>query len=151
MVEITTNATLKLNSLFSYRGMIKKDDIEMLACELREKIHSLGAIEVGEPIVATYFTDEDSAEVEMLFPIDKQISSGPNMQYKEKIEIVNAVKLSYKGNFTGLDNACEKLNDYISENKLQPITASYSISKTYDKIADKVETEIYIGINPNKI
>lgn len=151
MIKITANTTLELDNLFSYRGTIQKSDIDMLALELKEKIKSLGATETGMPIVATYFTDDDSAEVEMLFPVDKKISSAPNMTYKQKIKIVNAIKLSYKGNFAGLDDACEKLNDYISENKLQPITASYSISKTYDKIADKVETEIYIGINPNKI
>lgn len=150
MIKITTNTTLELHNLFSYRGMIQKSDIDILALELKEKIKSLGAMETGEPIVATYFTDDESAEVEMLFPVNKEISSGPNMTYKQKVKIVNAVKLSYNGNFAGLDDACEKLNDYISKNKLQPITASYSISKIYDKLTDKVETEIYIGINPNE-
>lgn len=150
MTKIITGQTLEIMNLFSFRGMIQKCDIEILASELKEKLHSLGAIETGDPIVATYFTDDESAEVEMIIPIDKEVPSGHNMRYKNKIKIVNAVKMSYTGNFAGLDNACEKLNDYLSNNKLQPITASYSISKVYNKADDKVETEIYIGINPNE-
>lgn len=149
MIEIKTGQTLEAKHLFSFRGLAKEDELHVLAAELNERIKKLGAKQIDETIVATYSVGDDFTEVEMLIPIDREVSDGINMRFKEGIKIVNALMLSYKGNIKGVTEACEKLNDYIIENKLKPITAAYSISKVYDVELDKAETEIYIGINPN--
>ena len=88
--------------------------------------------------------------LELICPIDKKIESIERYVYKEKIKIVNAVMMSYKGNPTGLQEACNELNKYIMENKLQPITVGYNVTKKIDILdINNAEIDVYVGINPN--
>ena len=63
---------------------------------------------------------------------------------------MNAVVASYRGNPMGLQNACNELNQYIMENKLQPITVGYNVTKKVDPLnIDNTEIDVYVGISPN--
>ena len=62
-------------------------------------------------------------------PIDKSIDSTDKFAFKNYIKIINAVVASYKGRPIGLQEACNQLNQYIMEHKLQPITVGYNVTK----------------------
>ena len=58
--------------------------------------------------------------------------------------------MSYKGNPNGLQEACNELNKYIIDNKLQPITVGYNVTKKIDPLdINNAEIDVYVGINPN--
>ena len=60
---------------------------------------------IGNPVMATFEVDGTNMDIELIFPIDKKIDSTERYVYKEKIKIVNAVMMSYKGNPNGLQEA----------------------------------------------
>lgn len=50
----------------------------------------------------------------------------------------------------GLQNACNQLNQYIMEHKLQLITVGYSVTKKTDILnPENTEIGVCMGINPN--
>ena len=57
---------------------------------------------------------------------------------------------AYKGHPIGLQEACNHLNKYIVENKLQPITVGYNVTKKMDMLSlQNTEIDVYVGISPN--
>lgn len=150
MFKITTGEKLELHHLITFRGNAEQCELETISKDIEEKIEFFGAKKVSNPIVATYNVDGAVMDIELLIPIDREIDNIGNYIYKEKIMIVNAAKLSYKGNPSGLQDACNELNQYMEKNGLQPITVGYNITKHVDFInIDNSEIEIYVGINPN--
>ena len=73
-------------------------------------------------------------DVELLMPVDKSVASTHKFVFKNQIKIVNAVVASYKGHLMGLQDACNQLNQYIMEHKLQPITVGYNVTKKTDML-----------------
>ncbi len=68
-------------------------------------------------------------------PIDRSIASTDRFVFKNQINIVNAVTASYKGHPMGLQEACNQLNQYITEHRLQPITVGYNVTKRTDMLS----------------
>ena len=83
-------------------------------------------------------------------PIDRSIASTDRFVFKNQIKIVNAVVACYKGHPMGLQEACNQLNQYIVEHKLQPITVGYNVTKKTDILnPENTEIDVYVGISPN--
>ena len=104
-------------------------------------IHSSCAKKSGTPITATYGVEGNTIDMELLMPIDRSIASTDRFVFKNQIKIVNAVVACYKGHPMGLQEACNQLNQYIVEHKLQPITVGYNVTKKTD-ILNPENTEI---------
>lgn len=152
MFEIKNNQELKLENVLSFRGKIQQCEIEDIGRDMESILHKLGAKRNANPVTATFGIDKDIIDVEILFPIDKCISGADIGKYifKEKVQIVNAVVVTYKGHPNGLQDACNELNRYIVENNLQPITVGYNVTKYEDKMnINNTEIDVYVGINPN--
>lgn len=150
MSEIKRNQELEVKDVLSFRGKIKPQELDAVVKDMECKIKEVGAERIGNPITATYMVDKDGIDVEVLLPISKGLDNIGEYKYKERIKIVNAVLLSYKGNPVGLQNACNELNQYIVDNQLQPITVGYNITKHIDTInVENTEIDVYVGINPN--
>lgn len=50
----------------------------------------------------------------------------------------------------GLQDACNQLNQYIMERRLQPITVGYNVTKKTDMLSpENTEIDVYVGISPN--
>ena len=114
------------------------------------KVQELGANLIGNLITATFGIEGEYIDVELFAPIDKHVENIDKYSYKEKLKIVNAVVVSYKGNPSGLQMACNELNQYIVENKLQPITVGYNVTKYIESCnLENAEIDVYVGINPN--
>lgn len=150
MNEIKTNQELEVNNILTFRGKVKPQELDSIVKDMELKMKDVGIERVGKPITATYAMDNEGVDVEVLLPINKSMGNIGIYKFKERIKIVNAVLLSYKGNPAGLQNACNELNRYMAENQLQPITVGYNITKHIDTInVENTEIDVYVGINPN--
>lgn len=152
MTEITINETLEVNHILSYRAKIKMAEFNKVATAMEEKMRQRGIKRVANAITATFAVENDAMDMELLIPIDKKVENFEEYKYKEKLKLVNAARLTYKGNPAGLQNACNELNQYIAERQLQPITVGYNVTKHMDPInMDNTEIHVYVGINPNEL
>lgn len=150
MLEIKENQELQVVNLLSYRGKVRQVEIENIGKEMENYIQKVGAKRVGNPITATYAVEGDMIDIELLMPIDKSIDSTDKFVFKNQIKIVNAVIAVYKGHPMGLQDACNQLNQYIMEHKLQPITVGYNVTKKTDMLnPENTEIDVYVGISPN--
>ncbi|MEE0861614.1 MAG: hypothetical protein U0L79_01355 [Lachnospiraceae bacterium] len=150
MIEIKMGQTLELDNVLSFRGKLTQSEVEQVGRDMETKISDVNAKLIGHPIMATFAVDSTKLDMELICPIDKKINSVGEYVYKEKIKIINAVMMSYKGNPDGLQEACNELNKYIIDNKLQPITVGYNVTKKIDPLdINNAEIDVYVGINPN--
>lgn len=101
-------------------------------------------------IMEGYGVNADKVDIELLMPIDRKLATSDKFTYKEKLKIVNAVVAKYKVYPNGLQDACNELNRYIMEHKLQPITVGYNVTKKTDMLnPENTEIDVYVGISPN--
>lgn len=150
MLEIKENQELNVTNVLSYRGKIKQAELENIGKEMESYIQNAGAKRLGNPITATYAVEGNKLDIELLMPIDKSIDSTDKFAFKNYIKIINAVVASYKGRPIGLQEACNQLNQYIMEHKLQPKTVGYNVTKKTDMLnPENTEIDVYVGISPN--
>lgn len=150
MLEIKENQELQVVNLLSYRAKVRQAELENIGKEMENYIQNAGAKRVGNPITATYAIEGDTIDVELLMPINMIINSTDKFVFKSQIKIVNAVVAAYKGHPIGLQDACNQLNQYIMEHKLQPITVGYNVTKKMDMLnPENTEIDVYVGISPN--
>lgn len=150
MLEIKENQELQVANLLSYRGKVRQAEIENIGQEMESYIQNAGAKRVGDPITATYAIEGDTIDIELLMQIDMSIDSTDKFVFKSQIKIINAVVVAYKGHPIGLQDACNQLNQYIMEHKLQPITVGYNVTKKTDILnLENTEIDVYVGISPN--
>ena len=113
-------------------------------------IQNAGAKREGNPITVTYAVEGNMIDLELIMPINKIIDSTDKFIFKSQLKIVNAVLAAYRGHPSGLQGACNQLNQYIIEHELQPITMGYNVTKKTDRInPENTEIDIYVGISPN--
>ena len=150
MTEIKTGQTLELNNVLSYRGKVKQSELEVVGKALEQEAVLAGAKVVGNPVTATYTVEQDEIDMELLLPLDREITPQERYVFKKEIRIVNAVMAAYKGHPMGLQDACNQLNQYIVEHGLQPITVGYNVTKKTDMLClENTEVDVYVGISPN--
>lgn len=145
-----TRERLIYGRILYFRGKISRSEMDKVGTDMEARINEAGAMKAGNPVTATFGIEGEYLDVEILQPINKNIGSIGDYQFKEKIKIVNAVVASYKGNPIGLQGACNELNQYITEKKLQPITVGYNVPKHINPVSiEDTEIDIYVGISPN--
>ena len=150
MIDIKENQKLDIDNVLSYRGKVRQAELEGIGKEMEIYIQKSGAERAGSPATATYGVEGDEIDIELLMPIDKKIDSTDIFLFKSKIKIVNAVVMCYKGHPIGLQEACNQLNQYIMEHKLQPKTVGYNVTKKTDMLnPENTEIDVYVGISPN--
>lgn len=150
MLEIKVGEKLEVDSLISFHGKINQNELDEIGRNMEKRIQDAGAKKIGNPITAIYSVEGSLMDLELLIPVDKVMEDTEGYKFKEKLNIVNAAKLSYKGHPNGLQNACNELNQYIVNNKLHPITVGYNITR-HAELAnpDNTEIDVYVGISPN--
>lgn len=152
MVEIKTGKELLLENVLSFRGIINQAGMQETGMDMENVIKEAGLKRKGTPVTATYDMKDGNIDIEILIPVEGDLSKINNNKYKvkEKVHIVNAVAVNYIGNPSGLQTAYDELNKYIADNGLQAITVGYSITKRMNPTdMDNTQIEIYVGINPN--
>lgn len=150
MTEIKENQEFELKNILSYRGKVCPNQMESLGKDMEAKINEVGAKRLNYPVTAIFGVEGEKIDVEILMQVDRKIEDIGEYIFKEKIKIVNAVMICYKGDPKGLQKSCDELNQYILEKRLQPITAGYNVTQKIDPInIDNTEINVYVGINPN--
>jgi len=150
MIEIKEKQELKVEKLLSFRGKVSQAELEAVSKDMQNVIATQGAKQVGSAITATFAMENGMLDIEILVPVDKPMESVGRYSYKEQLHLVNAVVAVYRGHPVGLQETVEKLNQYMLDNQLQPITVGYNVTKRMDMLApENTELEVYVGINPN--
>ena len=134
MIEIKSNQELEINNILSFRSKMKQNELDNVIKNMELKIQGLGARRLGNPITATFGIDGEYLDVEILLPVDRPLENMGEYIFKEKFKLVNATVATYKGHPMGLQNACNEFNQHILEQKLQPITVGYNVTKHIDPI-----------------
>ena len=150
MLEIRENQELKYDNVLSFRGKLKQTELEQICRDMESKASGAGARKVANPITAIFGVENDLLDTELLIPLDKPVPCMDRYVFKDKFKIVNAVEAQYKGHPAGLQGACNELNGYISNKKMQPITVGYNVTRHMDPIhIENTEVSVYVGVSPN--
>ena len=104
----------------------------------------------GESVITTtrsveVVDNQQILDVEILFSVNYRVPCKEPYEFKKKIKIVNAL-YAREDDISKLQDTLNQINQYILDNKLQPITSAYLVQS---KLNNKMITDIYIGMNPN--
>lgn len=129
--------------------------------ELAEEVQNLKAMithsakMAGDLVTATFAAEKNDKgevimDVEILCPVNKEISVMQPYVYKKELYITNALMSEFSGPASDIGFVYNDLNKYIIENNLQPITVAYTVNKGGSEAdGSKADIAVYVGINPN--
>jgi len=152
MFEIEMGKELLLENLITFRGFVTQNEMSQVLEEIEEILQKNDLQRKETPVTVTYEMKEELIDIEILIPVEGDLSKINNDKFrvKNKIRIVNAVVIHYIGNPNELQVAYNELNKYIFDNGLNVITAGYNVTKKVSSLdINNTEIEIYVGINPN--
>ena len=153
-MTILTKQTLDKQSLISFRKKLRATELQAHVEKMLAYVEQYGAAKVGGGISATYAIEGDVMDVEMYVPLDKEVPTNDEFVFKPRLFLDNCIAATHKGHPQLLENALLKLNEYVEENKLTPISAGFVViinEVTDMKDLDKFEADIYISISPNVV
>ena len=84
---------LEVDNMLSYRGCVSQSELELIGQEMELLIKQAGAKRVANPITATFGIEGNSMDMELLLPVNKRIESNGKFGFKDKLKLMNAVKL----------------------------------------------------------
>jgi len=151
-MTITQHQQLEIHNLITLRKKAPAAEFNSHAERLMEYITAQGAKKTGGGISATYAVEGNMLDMELYIPIDKEIPSTAEFMYKPKLYLTNCIKATYKGNPQLLESTLHKMNEYIAENNLTPISAGFVVTVneiTDPKDLELFEVDVYISISPN--
>lgn len=148
-MEMIQNQTYEIDNLVTHSGRFTVADFQRTLLNITNSYKDY-SISNGEYVITTtraieVVNGEQVLDVEILFPISYRIPIEEPYVFKSKIKITNALYQKVT-DITQLQDVLNQMNQYILDNKLQPITSAYLVQT---KQEDKPCIEIYIGINPN--
>lgn len=148
-MNILSEQSYEINNIISRSGKFTTTRFQGILMETAQKFKDFVANN-GETIITTtkaveIVDSEQILDVEILLPVSYRIPCSEPYVFKEKIKIDNALYFR-EDDITKLQDAMNKMNQYILDNRLQPITSAYLVQTKQD---NKMITDIYIGINPN--
>lgn len=97
-----------------------------------------------------YISGIEVSDIEFLIPVNKKISESSAFKFKPVFRLVNAVKIRHEGSIRKIECAENTLDEYITQNAMQPITPVYYLfiqSTEYDNEDNIVD--LYKGISEN--
>ncbi|MCQ2469136.1 MAG: AraC family transcriptional regulator [Ruminococcus sp.] len=156
MHEITENASLEMTNVLSFRGKVTQQRMGDIAKEMADIIKINGAQKTMSGVSATFAVDTSGSEpeldIEIMYPLDRDIYVPAPYTIKPVFRLRNAVKIRHMGNPATMQETANELMQYIKFKKLTPITAGYNVtvqepSGPYD--VDSLIADIYIGISDN--
>ena len=156
MHEIIENATLEMKNVLSYRTKATQQQLAQSSKEIEELLKNNGAKRNGSSVTATFAVDTTGAEpmldIEILIPIDKNISVPAPYTIKPLFRLKNAVKIRHYGNPALLQNTANELMEHIKDKGLMPITAGYNVTvqePSSPTDIDSLIVDIYVGVCDN--
>lgn len=153
-MNVETSQRLDIKNLITFRKTARAAELQEHMKNLTAYVEAQEAKKVGGGISATYAIDGDKMDIEVYMPIDKEIPSTDEFIFKPRLYLENCIKATHKGNPQLLESTIQKLNEYIVENKLLPISVGFNV--TVNEITspvdmDKFEVDAFVSISPNVI
>lgn len=153
-MHIFKNQILQFENVLSYRTKLPISDLNRMIRFIQKNTDALNLKICGQ-IAATVhekktISGTQVSDIEFLIPIDRKIKESSAFKFKPVFKLVNAVKLRHEGSMSGIECSERILDDYISQNDLQPVTQIYYLfiqSTEYDNKDNIVD--IYKGISEN--
>lgn len=153
-MHIFKNQILQYENVLSYRTHIKTSDVNKMIGFIQKNTDALDLRICGN-IAATVHGKEnisgmEMSDIEFLIPVNRKISESSAFKFKPVFKLVNAVKIRHEGSISGIECSEHILDEYISQNALQPVTQIYYLfiqSTEYDN-GDNI-VDIYKGISEN--
>lgn len=156
MKEITENVSLEMTNVLTYRGKVTQQQMTVIAKEMNDIITANKAKKIMSGVSATYEIINSGTDavmdVEIMYPLDKHINVAAPYKIKPIFRLKNAVKIRHEGNPALLQEAGNKLMNYISNKGLMPITVGYNVTvhePTSPMDIDNLIVDIYIGVCDN--
>lgn len=153
-MDIKEQMQLDAHNLISFRKKLHALELQMHMKKMLDYAASYGAKKVGSDISVSYAVDGELMDVEMYIPLDRKIPSNHDFTFKPCLYLENCVATTHKGNPPGLENTMKKMNAYIVEKRLTPISAGFIVTIheiTSAKDLELFEVDIYISISPNVV
>lgn len=158
MNEIEEHASLEMKNVLTYRGKINQRQMVDIVKEMNDIIATNNAGKTLPGVSATYEIigqgTDALMDVEIMYPLDKQISAPSPYIIKPIFRLKNAIKIRHEGNPALLQESGNKLMNYISDKGLMPITVGYNVTvhePTSLMDIDGLIVDLYIGICDNVI
>lgn len=154
VMHIFKNQILQYENVLSYRTRMRISDVNKMIGFIQRNTDALN-LKICGNIAATVYEKEnisgmEMSDIEFLIPVNKKISESSAFKFKPIFRIVNAVKIRHEGSMSGIECSERVLDEYISQNGLQPVTQIYYLfiqSTEYDNKDNIVD--IYKGISEN--
>ena len=153
MAQILQNQIFEMIHVLSRRGKFSENEIQIEIQKINELLKEKRAEQTGGVVTATFEIDRSGImDIEILVPLNKEISVPSGYTFKPVFKLTNAVKIRHEGNPSLLQESADELNAYMQNNNLTPITVGYNIminDVKNQQDAENIVVEIYVGINPN--
>lgn len=152
---IETNQELYLKNLLSFRTTLTQSELQKEIYNIENFIKENGLNIMGPKISTTFSITQaiiPTMDIEILIPVNKDFVETNKYKLKKQFKLTNCLKVSHNGNPATFQNTVMNLQNYISANKLTPISTLYTVNikevKTQEEI-DSFHAEAYISISPN--
>ena len=148
-MDIILNQEYEIDNLITRVGRFNVMDFQQALMNLVNSYKDYAANN-GEYVITTtksleVVNGEQIMDVEILLPVSYRVPTDDPYVFKSKIKLSNALYAKITDPAL-LQDALNQVNQYILENKLQPVTSAYLVQTKQD---NKPSIEIYIGMNPN--
>lgn len=148
-MDIILNQEYEITNLITHSGRFTVAEFQKNLMEMASSYKDF-AVNNGEYMITTtktveFIAGEQVMDVEMLMPLSYRMPVEGPYQFKDKVRLTNALYVKVTDPAL-LQDTLNQVNEYIMENKLQPITSAYLIQTKQD---NKPCIEVYVGMNPN--
>jgi hypothetical protein len=148
-MDFILNQEYEINNLITHSGRFTVAEFQKNLMKMSNSYKDY-ALNNGEYMITTtktveFVSGEQVMDVEMLMPVSYRMPVEEPYQFKDKVRITHALYAKVTDS-AFLQESLNQVNEYIIENKLQPITSAYIIQSKKD---NKPCIEVYVGMNPN--
>lgn len=152
-MTIIEKKELHLHNLISIRRRMNQKELAEEVQNMKAMITDSG-VTAGDLVTATFAAENNEKgevimDVEILCPVEKEISVMQPYVLKKELYITNALMSEFSGPASGISSVYNEINKYIMEHMLQPVTAAYTVNKGIANEGNKADIAVYVGINPN--
>lgn len=148
-MDILQDQSFEISNLVTQSGRFSVADFQKAMMGMVNAYKDF-SVDNGEYMITTtksleVINGEQIMDVEFLLPVSYRIPVEEQYTFKNKLKLANALYAKVT-DITQLQDTLNMVNQYILDNKLQPITSAYLVQTKQD---NKPCIEVYIGINPN--
>jgi len=147
-MEILLNKSFEIDNLIMHEGKFSVNELQSALDNItnvnREHLVNNGDIIISTTKSVSLVNGEQVMDVVLMLPVNDSVCTIEPYEFKRKFKLVNALYTKIEDPSL-LQESLNFINEYITNNKLQPITSAYLVQKKQGGI------EIYVSINPNII